>query len=198
MARDGNGRDKFEAREEDIGASDYRAYFDSSVLRVWHLDGKERIFRIASVRRLEAEIAVGGKREVKRQPLLRLQNGKGQDVPLPLALNKTNAKTVAGLYGNDPRKWVGRLIALYPTTTEVGGRTEDCIRIRNEDPAKRARKTKAQPAPAPVQEQEREPGDDLDDDTAEEPIAAAPSIPPSDPLDHERAPESEEHDDAAE
>lgn len=191
MARDSNGRDKFEAREEDIGASDYRAYFDSSVLRVWHLDGKERIFRIADVRRLTAEIGVGGKREVKRQPLLRLQNGKGADVPLPLALNKTNAKTVAGLYGNDPRKWVGRLIALYPTTTEVGGRTEDCIRIRNEDPAKRARKGKTKPEQAP----EREPGDDQDE---EQPIAAAPSIPPSDPLDHERAPESEEQDDAAE
>ena len=189
MARDSNGRDngrdKFEASEQDIGASDYRAYFDSSVLRVWHLDGKERIFRIASVRRLTAEIGVGGKREVKRQPLLRLQNGKGEDVPLPLALNKTNAKTVAGLYGNDPRKWVGRLIALYPTTTEVGGRTEDCIRIRNEDPAKRARKTRARaPEQAPVQEQEREPGDDIDED----PSATAPSdIPASDPLDHERA-----------
>lgn len=193
MARDGNGRDKFEARETDLGASDYRAYFDSSVLRVWHLDGKERIFRIGAVRRLEAELGVGGKREVKRQPLLRLQNGKGEDVPLPLALNKTNAKTIASLYGNDPRKWVGRLIALYPTTTEVGGRTEDCIRIRNEDPAKRARKTKKQPDP----EQQREPGEDLDEDA---PIGATPSsIPASHPLDHDRAPESEEIDeDAAE
>lgn len=175
-SNNGRGNDKFESREEDIGASDYRAFFDSSVLRVWHLDGKERVYRISEVRRLTAEIGVGGKREVKRQPLLRLQNNKGQDVPLPLALNKTNAKTIAGLYGNDPRKWVGRLVALYPTTTEVGGRTEDCIRIRNEDPAKRARKTRAadKAAAAP----EREPGDDHED--------MAPHVPPSEPLDHER------------
>jgi len=185
-SNNGNGRDnKFESREEDIGASDYRAFFDSSVLRVWHLDGKERVFRIGEVRRLTAEIGVGGKREVKRQPLLRLQNNKGQDVPLPLALNKTNAKTIAGLYGNDPRKWVGRLVALYPTTTEVGGRTEDCIRIRNEDPAKRARKGKAadKAATGTAAAPEREPGDDHEDI---EPV----HVPPSDPLDHERAPGS--------
>lgn len=181
-SNNGRGNDKFESREEDIGASDYRAFFDSSVLRVWHLDGKERVFRISEVRRLTAEIGVGGKREVKRQPLLRLQNNKGQDVPLPLALNKTNAKTIAGLYGNDPRKWVGRLVALYPTTTEVGGRTEDCIRIRNEDPAKRARKTRAadKAATGAAAAPEREPGDDQEDI---EPAHA----PPSDPLDHERA-----------
>ena len=192
MARDSNGRDKFEAREEDIGASDYRAYFDSSVLRVWHLDGKERIFRIARVTRLESEVYDEGKRKKTKQPLLRLQNARGEDVPLPLALNKTNAKAIARLYGNDPRKWAGHLIALYATTTDVGGETKDCIRIRNEDPAKRARKGGK---PKPEQAPEREPGDDQD----EEMHAAAPSIPPSDPLDHERAPESEEpEEDAAE
>ena len=180
MARDGNGRNKFEPREENIGAADYRAYFDSSVLRVWHLDGKERIFRIASVRRLESEMYEDGERKMTRQPLLRLQNGKGQDVPLPLALNKTNAKTIARLYGNDPRKWEGRLIALYPDKAEAFGQMVDCIRIRPEDPSKRARKGRAKPEQAP----EREPGDDLEED----PSATAPSdIPASDPLDHERA-----------
>lgn len=171
-------KDKFEPREEDIGATDYRAYFDSSVLRVWHLDGKERVFRIGQVRRLTAEIGQGGKREVKRQPLLHLCTPKGEPISLPLALNKTNAKTIAGLYGNDPRKWAGQLIALYPTTTEVGGRTEDCIRVRNEDPSKRRPrgKTQAEQTVPPVTIRDdgppyREPGDDTAED--EEPPPGA-------------------------
>lgn len=138
---------QFEAKEVDINAEDYRAYFDSSVFRVWHLNGKERTFRITRVTRLDSEF----RGESRKQPLLRLEDGKGNPVPLPLALNKTNAKTVAGLYGNKPAAWVGRLITLYPTTTDVGGRTEDCIRIRNEDPGKRARKGKATAAAAPEQ-----------------------------------------------
>lgn len=135
---------RFESKEEDIGAQDYRAYFDSSVLRVWHLNGKERTFRIASVTRLTAEF----KGESRKQPLLRLEDGKGQPVPLPLCLNKTNAKTIAALYGNNPLKWTGKLITLYPTTTDVAGRTEDCIRIRNtvpKAPAKRAQQQEQAP-----------------------------------------------------
>jgi hypothetical protein len=173
-------KDKFEPREEDIGASDYRAYFDSSVLRVWHLEGKERTFRIAEVRRLTAEIgaAGSGKREVKRQPLLRLTTVKGEPISLPLALNKTNAKTIAQLYGNNPGKWAGKLITLYPTTTEVGGRTEDCIRVRNQVPAERTRAGKppaARPAPAlPAPEPELEATDyrDVTDDDQEPPPGA--------------------------
>jgi len=121
---------QFEAKEEDIGAQDYRAYFDSSVLRVWHLNGKERTWRITAVTRLTSEF----KGETRKQPLLKLEDAKGQPLPLPLCLNKTNAKTVAALYGNNPQKWVGKLITLYPTTTDVAGRTEDCIRIRNTVP----------------------------------------------------------------
>lgn len=139
---------QFEAKEVDINAEDYRAYFDSSVFRVWHLNGKERTFRITRVTRLDSEF----RGESRKQPLLRLEDGKGNAVPLPLALNKTNAKTVAALYGNKPAAWVGRLITLYPTTTDVGGRTEDCIRIRNEDPGKKARKGKAGAAAPPPEQ----------------------------------------------
>jgi hypothetical protein len=169
---------QFEAKEVDISAEDYRAYFDSSVYRVWHLNGKERTYRITRVTRLDSEF----RGEARKQPLLRLEDSKGNPVPLPLALNKTNAKTVAGLYGNKPAAWVGRLITLYPTTTDVGGRTEDCIRIRNEDPGKRARKGKA-PAPSQLlpppasSGHDREPGDDTEHDS-EPPMGALESDPP--------------------
>jgi hypothetical protein len=110
---------------QEVSEGDYRAYFDSSVLRVWHLRGKERTFKIIGVARLESTF----KGQDQKQPLLGLVDRNGKDV-LPLALNKTNAKTIAGLYGNNPLKWTGHTITLYPTTTDVGGATTECIRVR--------------------------------------------------------------------
>lgn len=168
------GSKQFEAKEVDISAEDYRAYFDSSVYRVWHLNGKERTYRITKVTRLDSEF----RGEMRKQPLLRLEDSKGNAVPLPLALNKTNAKTVAGLYGNKPASWVGKTITLYPTTTDVGGRTEDCIRIRNEDPSKRARKGRSvalpaspEPSPEPSNGHDRDYRDVTEDDQ-EPPLGA--------------------------
>jgi hypothetical protein len=161
MARD----EKFETRDEDLGATDWRAYFDSSCFRVWHLAGKERTFKIGKVTRLTSEMVNGGKREIKKQPKLELIDAKGNKVPLPLLLNKTNAKTIARLYGNNPGAWVGKLITLHPATTSVGGEDVDCIRVRNEAP-RRTQKAKVEQAPAPVTNGHddgplhREPGDD--------------------------------------
>jgi hypothetical protein len=87
-------------------------------------------------------------------------------------LNKTNAKTIARLYGNNPGAWTGKLITLYPATTSVGGEDMDCIRVRNETPKRAAAKPKpaATPAPEPVSNGHdypafpaREPGDDTDE-----------------------------------
>jgi hypothetical protein len=164
---------QFEATDEDIGASDYRAYFDSMCLRVWHLAGRERTYRIVKVTRLTSEMASGNKREIKKQPKLMLENSKGEAVPLPLLLNKTNAQTIAQLYGNNPGQWAGKLITLYPTTTSVGGAEKECIRVRNQDPSKvkRAKANKQgvnviQQQPAPTldhNEDMREPGADEDE-----------------------------------
>lgn len=150
MARD----DKFESKEEDMGQTDWRAYFDSTCFRVWHLGGKERVYKIAKVTRLTSEMVNGAKREIKKQPRLALVDLKGQPIPLPLLLNKTNAKTIAKLYGNSPAAWVGKLISLFPSTTSVGGEDVDCIRVRNSVP-------KVKPAKAaPVETAERQPGED--------------------------------------
>jgi hypothetical protein len=53
-----------------------------------------------------------------------------------LALNVTNCKTIAALYGNDTNDWAGKRIALYPTTTNAkSGETVECIRVRPREPA---------------------------------------------------------------
>jgi hypothetical protein len=135
-------RERFEPKEEEIEADDYRAFFESNILRVWHLQGKERVYRITRVTALTTEIGQGRARKTTRQPKLELATKKGATVPLPLLLNKTNAKTIAQLYGKRPSDWVGRWIALYPTTTDVGGETHDCIRVRNEIPGAPSRTNK--------------------------------------------------------
>jgi hypothetical protein len=50
-------------------------------------------------------------------------------------LNKTNAKTIAKLYGTELTDWYGKRITLYPTTCEVAGETVECVRVRKERPA---------------------------------------------------------------
>jgi hypothetical protein len=47
-----------------------------------------------------------------------------------LLLNKTNGSRIYEMYGNDVAKWCGRKITLYPSETEIGGKTVDCIRVR--------------------------------------------------------------------
>lgn len=168
---------KFESREEDMGGTDWRAYFDSSCLRVWHLNGKERTFKIVRVTRLTSEMVSGGKKEVKKQPKLELTDEKGRNVPLPLLLNKTNAQTIARMYGNNPKAWEGKLVTLFPSTTSVGGEDKDCIRVRPKAPTQRKgpkgsddaayiardnQRAEQEEIGLPPQPQ-REPGDDTDE-----------------------------------
>lgn len=127
--------DRFEPKEEALDADDYRAFFESHILRVWHLRGKTRVYRITKVTALTSVIVDKGVRKTSRQPKLELATRDGVVIDLPLLLNKTNAKTIAQLYGKRPADWVGKWIALYPTTTEVGGETRDCIRVKNEEPS---------------------------------------------------------------
>ena len=43
---------------------------------------------------------------------------------------KTNAKTIASLYGKVMENWIGKAITLYHTTTKVGRETKTCLRVR--------------------------------------------------------------------
>jgi hypothetical protein len=168
--------DRQQPREETREVEDYRAYFESHILRVWHLRGKARVYRITRVEPFESEIVDKGVRKKQRQPKLELATRDGVVLELPLLLNKTNARTIAQLYTNRPANWVGKWIELYPTTTEVGGETRDCIRIRNQPPSvERPRRTNKQGA-----------------------NVLPPAGPKSDPaaLDHDRARLNDEGDDS--
>lgn len=63
-----------------------------------------------------------------------------------LVLNKTNAKTIAAMYGPIADQWVGRRITLYPTTCMAFGKEVECIRIRPTVPPEPQRRSEPQPA----------------------------------------------------
>lgn len=74
--------------------------------------------------------------------------------PQKLKLNRTNAKTIAKLYGAEVTEWVGKRVTLYATTCKLGKDTVPCIRIRDAvpPPAKKQAKNQAQPPPEPENE----------------------------------------------
>lgn len=70
---------------------------------------------------------------------LRGENNKKSKKPIAhikgkikkLALNVTNCRTIEQLYGTpDPAEWSGIRVTIFPTTTDFGGKTVECIRIR--------------------------------------------------------------------
>ena len=50
----------------------------------------------------------------------------------PLVLNKTNATTLAEIYGPETGEWEGKAIKLVPSTTSYQGKMVKCIRISPE------------------------------------------------------------------
>ncbi len=88
-----------------------------------------------------------------------------------LVLNKTNANKIIELTGSAvTEEWNGQRIRLYATTTEFGGETVECIRVKaagNGHKAAPVNKAKPKPAaPAPSEFEDGTDGntDELTDD----------------------------------
>lgn len=101
---------------------DVRLFFDAQCLFAYHLGNKEHTVTIAKV--CAGELVGDGGRKTKK-PMCFFEKRE-----LPLALNKTNVKTIAAAYGYDANKWVGKVITLYPTTTQFGADQRECIRVK--------------------------------------------------------------------
>lgn len=124
----------FKARIQDFEADDVRAFYDNSMLRVWHLNGKERTFRIIRVQQIVKQEGD----DIEKRAVVRLADSRGVEHPLPLELNPTNRDTVIGIYGTSRAKWLNQLITIYPTECEAFGKMQACIRIRPFNPARSA------------------------------------------------------------
>jgi hypothetical protein len=102
---------------------DYRRMFDDKEhLYAYDLDGREVAVQIEKV--FAGEL-IGEKGRKSKKPMIKFV---GKDKKL--AVNKTNGKTIAKLYGKNTDDWEGQWITIYPTTTEFGGETMDCIRVK--------------------------------------------------------------------
>jgi len=129
---------------------DVRTLYDKEYLYAFDLQGKDVTVVIESVKG-GTLVGTGGKSNKK--PVMRF---KGKEKAL--ALNITNARIIAALYGGfDANLWIGKAITLYPTTTTFGSQTVECIRIRNVKPKGR---NGTESAPEPVPSEEREPGEE--------------------------------------
>lgn len=51
-----------------------------------------------------------------------------------LVLNKTNAKSIAAIHGDETDSWGGKQITLYASTCDYRGDNVECIRIRKVEP----------------------------------------------------------------
>jgi hypothetical protein len=105
--------------------------------------------------------------EIEAAPLETLKNASGEQQqkvvlyfvgePKRLPLNMTNWDLVANICGDDTDDWPNHKVELYSTTTQMGGKTVACIRIRKPRTGKAAPRT-AEPPP------NEDPGDGMADE----------------------------------
>lgn len=124
----------------------YRTFFDDRFVGSWDIEGKDATITIAAV----------------KAEKLRKRDGDGTDTKLSISVrgsekgfivNKTNARIIAGLYGNDTDAWIGQQITLYATDVSAFGGVHRCIRVRDRRPAGR-------PAQPQQPARQREPGEE--------------------------------------
>lgn len=63
------------------------------------------------------------------KPIMRFKETKKK-----LVLNRTNADSIAEMYGTEAEKWIGKRITIYPTKVRAFGEMVACIRVRETMP----------------------------------------------------------------
>ena len=110
-------------------ATDYRSLFDREYVGAWELNGRDVTVTIASVKAGDLT-TVGGRKSKK--PIIAFEGASKK-----MICNKTNARTIAALYGTIVEAWVGKRITLYVGQTRdpsTGGGEVDCLRVRPKVP----------------------------------------------------------------
>ena len=97
-------------------------------LEAGDLDGKDVTLKMKVVRQPGPnDKGLDGKPIDK--PIVVFENARKEWV-----LNKTNARTIRLLYGDQFGEWKGKAVTIYPTTCPAFGETVACIRVRSINP----------------------------------------------------------------
>jgi hypothetical protein len=144
------------------------AYDQSKYFRAEEIT-QEKTLRIKTV--TEELVGVGADQE-KKLVVWFTNSPKG------LALNRTNNRTLRGVYGDDTAGWAGKLIVVFQTTADYRGRLVPALRVRI-PPPKHASGNGRTAKPAPAQQ------------SAPEQFAEAPPTRPTPTLE----PEADDFDD---
>jgi len=133
--------------------------FPSNYVKASDLKGREVPVKID---RVEYE-AVGRQKEMKAVVYF---EGKEKG----MVLNKTNANKIIELTGSAvTEEWTGFQVKLFPTTTEFGGETVECIRVKAAGVRSNGKPQPSKPAPKVVV-----PEDDFTNDGVEPDDSAIP------------------------
>ncbi len=132
----------------------YKSFFDpGEFLECADLAGKEVTVEITGV--AQGVLGRGGKESKK--PVVSMVGAKKK-----FALNKTNGKIIAKLYGPDVSVWKGKLITLFGTTTQFGGETVECVRVKPVVPPAKSRHAKGSAQSGPAADDITEIADEAD------------------------------------
>ncbi len=104
--------------------TDYRSLYDKDYIGAWDLAEGDKTITITKVK--AGELTSVGGRKSKKPVIFFKGSEKG------FALNATNGKTIAALYGNMVEAWAGKSITLYKSMTRSpqGDGDVECIRVR--------------------------------------------------------------------
>ena len=129
-----------------MALTDYRSLYDKDFIGAWDLQGGDMTVTIKKVK--GGELTSVGGRKSKKPVVFMAHTEKG------FALNATNGKTIASLYGNFTEKWVGKQITLYKSMTRSpdGSGDVECIRVRPTVPEGEGLAPKAKITPEQVEE----------------------------------------------
>lgn len=134
------------------------SYDQSRFFKAADLEGGEKKLRIKSV----TEEVVGVGADSKKTLVVWFTNDERG-----LVLNKTNNRTMRGPFGDDCAGWVGKVIVLFSSMTDLRGKMVPSLRVRIPSPkqASNGAKPVAPPVEQPVAKPVEQPGsDELNDE----------------------------------
>lgn len=110
-------------------------YYGSSWLSHEDLDedGKVHVVTIKECYEEEFKNDDDDDDDKKKRPQIKIAI-EFEEFDQPLLLNKTNATTIAGLYGNDTDDWIGQRIGIYATEVNFGKKMVGAIRVKTRAP----------------------------------------------------------------